>query len=816
MKNLNETTFFRYAEFKRVLIIKRKLIIVSNRLPITIQKKEGKLLLNPSIGGLATGLSSFYKDFDSIWVGWPGISTEEVIDEIETLKSKLVAEFSCYPIYLSQKEIQAYQDEFCNKSIWPLFHYFSQFTEYNNSFWEIYKRINELFCDRIAEIIESDELIWIHDYHLMLLPKLLRAKLPDPTIGFFLHIPFPSFEIFRLLPWRKEILEGLLGSDLIGFHTYDYARHFLTSVHRLLGLEVKFNQIFLLDRMLKVDSFPMGIDYEKFSKIRQKSAVQKEITNIRKKMGNLPLIFSIDRLDYTKGIPQRLEAFELFLEKHPEFIEKVKFVCVAVPSRINVDSYMALKKQVDELVGRINGKYGTIGWTPIWYLSQFLPFDMLAALYCIADVALVTPTRDGMNLIAKEYIASKTTGRGVLILSETAGAAKELGEAIQINVNNRDEIVEALEIALTMKPKEQIKHNRTMQKRLKQYNIEKWAQDYIDNLILTKNFQKEIFIKFLSFEKRKELIETYLQSDQRLILLNYEDCLISASDITKKSKPPAEITKLLKDLSKNPNTKVVLLSKRNPDTLDKWFKGLNIELIAIHGLWIKNQESPWKMIEPLDDHWKGEIRPILEQYTARTPGSLIEEEDFVLEWHYRNTDPDMGFLRARELGTLLINYAANYNLQIQEGDRNISIRNAGIKKGRAAMHWISEKDWNFILAIGSDWSDEELFNILPESAYSIRVGLNPTQAQFNVPNPSDIRLLLKDMIKQMPFKYQIKELEKQIHELTRKITHLELALRFQLDYYSKSYWQHIKSTLIERRTLLEKKLNDLSQKMEKK
>ncbi len=761
-------------------------------------------------------MSSFYKKYDSIWIGWPGIATEEIELEKEEIKAKLISEYNCYPIFLSHKELELYLDNFSNKTIWPLYHYFPQYTSYNPVSWEGYQHVNELFCESMIQILGQNELIWIHDYHLMLLPQLLRSKLKDPTIGFFLHIPFPSFELYRLLPWRKEILEGLMGADVIGFHTYEYARHFLMSVHQLLGLETKLGQIRVKNRMIKVDSFPIGINYDLFSKISKQPEVQKEISEIRRQIGDCKLIFSIDRLDYTKGIPQRLEAFNLFLERYPEFKEKVKFVCVAVPSRINVDNYMHLKKEVDELVGRINGQYGTIGWTPIWYLYQFLPFEKLAALYSVADVALVTPLRDGMNLIAKEYIAAKLKGRGVLILSETAGAAKELGEALQINVNNINEIVEALKIALTMPKKEQIKRNRMMQTRLRRYNIQRWAEDFINVLISTKDFQKEIFVKFLSFEKRKEMIEKFLSSDNKLIFLSYEGTLFPSLNTLNNTKPPKNIIKLLKEFISTFDATVVLLSEMDKDILDKWFGGLKIALIAEHGVWIKRHDSSWEMIEPLTNEWKKEIRPIFELYTDRTPGSFIEEKEFSLLWNYRKTDSELGLIRARELANLLMNFTANFNLQVLDINQVIEIRNAHISKGRAATYWLSQKEWDFILAIGSDWSDELLFAALPESAYTIRVGLETSQAQFNVPLPSDVQLLLNEMIKQMPYKYQIKQIETQIQDLSAKINHLDFILRFQLDFYSKSYWQHIKSNLTAKKETLEKELKKIFEKLKTK
>ena len=464
----------------------------------------------------------------------------------------------------------------------------------------------------------------------MLLPELIRAKLPDAKIGFFLHIPFPSFEIFRLLPWRSEILDGLLGADLIGFHTYSYVKHFLESVRRILGYEHTYGEITLSNRIVKVDTFPMGIDYEKFANAASDSKVQREIDKIRKNLGDRKIILSIDRLDYTKSIPQRLETFDLFLDKYPEFKEKITFIVVAVPSRTKVEHYRLLKKQVDELIGKINGKYGTLGWTPICYIYRSLPFHTLAALYTIADIAMITPYRDGMNLIAKEFIASKADSKGVLILSEMAGAAEELGEALIVNPNNREAIAEALREALLMTDEEQIERNKVIQQRLQRYSVKRWAMDFVDSLMQVKKLQQDLSTKRLSDEIKIKLLDVYSKSKARLILLDYDGTLVHFAEKPEKAKPTEELQKLLTSLAHNVKNEIVIISGRNRETLDKWFGHLDIGLVAEHGAWIKERSKEWETIEPLENDWKTEILPVLEVYVDRTPGSFIEEKEFSL------------------------------------------------------------------------------------------------------------------------------------------------------------------------------------------
>jgi len=723
----------------------QRLLIVSNRLPLTIQEKKGDLHIEPSVGGLATGLRSWYKSSPSIWIGWAGIGRKKIRKEKDIME-KLLSE-NCHPVPLSQPDVEAYYQGICNRTIWPLFHYFPLYAEYSEDFWQAYERVNAAFANVVAGIAKPNDIIWVHDYHLMLLPKLLRERLPKATIGFFLHIPFPSFEIFRLLPWRNQILEGLLGADLVGFHTYDYTGHFLDSVHRLLGYEVTMGQITAADRVVKADAFSMGINYEQFSSVAQDLQAQAERKRFRRKLGDCQVILSVDRLDYTKGIPQRLEAFSMFLDRNPKFLRKVILVLLVVPSRTRVEHYIQLKKQLDGLVGEINGKYGTIGWMPVWYLYRSLPFHPLAALYSLADVALVTPLRDGMNLVAKEYTATKADGKGVLILSETAGAAQELGEAIIINANNQEEIAQALAKALEMPEQEQIERNRTMQKRLRRYDVVQWANEFMDKLLYTKKLQQEMDEKTLSYEMQRKLASDFQESDKALLLLDYDGTLVPFSPKPVDAMPGDNLLRLLEKFTMNPGNEVVLISGRDKDTLESWFGGLDVGLVAEHGVWIKEKGGEWETIETLTNEWKEEVHPILDSWVNRTPGSFIEEKEFSLVWHYRKANPRLGELRARELINNLSNITANLNLQVLEGSKVVELKNTDINKGRAASKWILKDKWDFILALGDDWTDEDTFKALPSTAWSIKVRFGASAARFSLSSPSEATSLLRKMIR---------------------------------------------------------------------
>lgn len=719
-----------------------RLLIVSNRLPISISRKNGDIHLQRSVGGLATGVGSFYKSYESLWIGWPGINVQKKQDDERDRIVDVLQKEQCHPVFLSPYDIKHYYDGFCNNTLWPLLHYFNHFAEYNPKTWQVYQRVNEKFCDAVMEVVRPDDIIWVHDYHLMLLPQMLRERLPDAEIGYFHHIPFPSYEVFRHLPWRKEILSGLLGADLIGFHTYGYVRHFLSSVRRLLGYEHSFGEVRTGTRVVRTDLFPMGIDYQRFADAAGSTPVQKEIARIRQMYGKRKIILSFDRLDYTKGIPLRLEAFDALLEKKPEYRGAVSLVLVAVPSRTGVDSYQALKKQIDELVGRINGKYGTTDWTPVSYFYNFLPFDTLVAFYSAADVALVTPLRDGMNLMAKEYVATRTDGTGVLILSEMAGAAEELGEAIIVNPNDQDAVIEAIEAALAMPEKEQIERNRTMQKRLMRYDIEHWVGDFLTRLGDARAVQVERSEQIITPDIREELVADYATGEDRLLLLDYDGTLVPFAAKPQKAVPDDATRKLLEPLSRAPGNEVVVISGRDRYTLDAWFGAMDIGLIAEHGVWIKERSGEWRMSEALSDEWKAEIYPLLELYTDRTPGAFIEEKDYSLVWHYRRTEPLLGAQRAKDLKDDLLHLTSNLNVGVMEGNKVIEIKNNVVNKGRAALNWVTQRAWDFILAIGDDRTDEDLFEVLPPEAYSIKVGLAPSRARFNLVEQRDVLPLL--------------------------------------------------------------------------
>ena len=736
--------------FQQILSM-NKTIIVSNRLPLQVSINGNSFEINPSVGGLATGMKSVHADGDGIWVGWSGIPEDHLSPSLSEKINREIKKAKCLAVGLNNEDIEDYYEGFSNKALWPLFHYFMEYTNFEQQEWEAYKRVNQKFADVVLDTIEDGDTVWIHDYQLLLLPQMIKNKKPNTTIGFFLHIPFPSYEIFRTFPWRKEILKGMLGADLLGFHTYDYERHFLSSIKRILRLDVNFNLINYKDRRIKVDSFPMGIDYDKFySAATEQSGKPKEKSELYQRLQthnneNNKLILSIDRMDYTKGIPNRIKAFEYFLDKYPQYKENVRLIMLAVPSRSNVPQYKKLKRETDELVGRVNGKFSTVSWTPIWYFYRALPFSDLIDLYISSKVALITPIRDGMNLVAKEYVATRINKDGVLILSEMAGASKEMNGALLINPNSFEDFANNLDRALSMPIEEQQKRMTSLQKRVKRYNVEKWATEFLKSLEETKALKSSFLAKKLVGEYEHNFITDYSQKKNKLILLDYDGTLVGFEDNPQDAKPNAELYKLLDKISTQKNTTLVLISGRDRETFQKWFGHKNYNLVTDHGVWLY-QNNEWIALERLKTDWMDSIYPILETFVDRTPGTFIERKNFSLAWHYRIADPELAKIRTIELNTVLTSMVSNNDLSVLKGNKVIEIKSSNVNKGRATSRIILQENFDFIAVIGDDWTDEYMFEEAPEYAYTIKVGMDNTSAKYRIDNPENVLQLLAKLV----------------------------------------------------------------------
>lgn len=722
-----------------------RLILVSNRLPIQLAEKGGKVFIKQSDGGLVTALKSYFdqestKDTfqEKIWVGAADFP-EKRWERLERTDS----DFNIVPLFIEPKVYNKYYNGFCNATIWPLFHYFPSYVLYDQDSFEKYEQVNKQFADCLLEVVKPGDTVWIHDYQLFLMPGIIREKMPDVTIGFFLHIPFPSFEIFRLLhrPWKEKIIRGLLGSDLIGFHTHEYVQHFLKTVRMVLGYDHQYRVIAFENRLVKADLFPLGVDFDKFNNAAQREEVIEAKDSITKNFPDKKIIFSVDRLDYTKGVTHRLTGFERFLKSHPEWLEKIVFILVVVPSRQIISRYNERRKLIEEEVGRINGKYSTLSWQPIIYRYSQIDFDELCALYQSADVALITPLRDGMNLVAKEFVASAEQ-KGVLILSELAGAANELGEAIQVNPLDSQEVATALQQALMMPLSEQLHRLSLMQKRLSNYDVASWVHDFLHQLEIVKEQQAREERKFVTSSIRQEIIQNYRRADSRNLLLDYDGTLVPFARHPREAMPDKDLLKLLSQLGSDTKTNLTIISGRDAGILEEWFHDVPVNLVAEHGAAIKRVSQNWTVEKGIDQTWKVVLRPTLEMFVKRSPRSFIEEKNHTLAWHYRNVDPELGFVRSRELLDSLYHLIRNGQLQVIDGNKVIEIRVAGIDKGVAAKKIIDETESDFVLVVGDDKTDEDMFRSLANRALTIKVGPGHSIAQYSVTNQQEIIKLL--------------------------------------------------------------------------
>jgi len=665
--------------------------------------------------------------------------------EKESCTQKLL-DLDLFPVFLTEEDIEDYYEGFSNKIIWPLFHYFPHFVNYSEKYWASYLDVNTRFTEAIAVNIKEGDMVWVHDYQLMLVPGMLRQKFPDLSIGFFLHIPFPSYELFRSLPWRKEILDGILGSDMIGFHTFDYMRHFLSAAYRITGHEHKYGRLTIGMRQVKCDALPMGIDYDKFAYCKMSAEPAPEVQAIQESSEKVKLILSVDRLDYSKGIPGRVKAYEKFLQLYPSWHSKVTLIMVVVPSRATVQDYAELKDEIELLCGRINGQFGTFDWVPIRYFYRPFAFESLCALYKYSHVGLVTPLRDGMNLVAKEYVATKEDCKsGALVLSEMAGAAAELDDALLINPCDHTDMANAIYKALEMPAAEQELRMKRMQHLIKTNNVRHWAKQFIDSQMELHAEAQQGQTQRLNADRRAQLVDNWRKANSRLLITDYGGTLKSHTKNPAESYPDEELCQNLKALQEQTGTTVVLTTGRNIKTIHSWFGATGIDLVAEFGACIM-RNGELTNTQGVDPDWKQHLLPMLHKVAERTVGSWVEEKEYTLAWHYRTMEKHLGAHRLRDIRKQLIYLTANLNLQVVEGDCVVEIRNAEVSKGRAAKQWIEDRDWDCVIALGNDETDEDTFEAVPQNAWSIKVGRDDTKAKYNVANVSEVRGLLTDLV----------------------------------------------------------------------
>ncbi len=722
-----------------------RLLIVSNRLPVTVRLEGGEVSVSRSAGGLATAMRGPHERLESEWIGWPGDVSRMTPEQRRAIDERL-AGMRTVPVHLTSQQITRYYDGFSNGVLWPLFHYLIEKVQLDaRRDWEVYVEVNERFADVVVERYRPGDTIWIHDYQLTLVPALVRAKIPDARIGFFLHIPFPSSEVFRLLPWREQVLHGLLGADVLGFHTAAFRHNFTYSAARVLGLDPDTDHLHYEDRTVKLGVYPIGIDAEEFVRLAGEPAVDAEVAQVRASSEGQTIVLGVDRFDYTKGIPRRLLGFERLLERRPDLRKKIRFIQLAVPTREKVEAYAELRRNVNELVGRINAQYGTISGVPIHFLHRGVPPEQLVALYRAADVMLVTPLRDGMNLVAKEYVATRTDDTGALVLSEFAGAADELTQSFLVNPYDLGSIASVLERAIVASPEEKRARMRMLRKQVLTHDVHEWARHFLDDLAPDATGKPAR----VTAPPPETLAESLRAAPALELFLDYDGTLVPHAMTPELARPDPELLALLQNLSLRPRTRVHIVSGRLRGDLDDYFGAMPVALHAEHGFWSRPQGSSWKPMRDPNEalRWKDDVRTVMEDLTRRTGGAFVEEKTASLAWHYRLVDPELASARIRELRLMLVDFLRAHDLEILAGAKVVEIRCRGVNKGAVVPIVLCEAPPQAkVVAIGDDRTDEDMFEALPEGAIAIHVGRGTSRASYRLPSPIEVRALLAALV----------------------------------------------------------------------
>ena len=724
---------------------RERLLIVSNRLPLTARRVSGRWRSERSSGGLIAAMAPLMRELDGLWFGWSGESRTGEGPGLDSLIREWEAKHRYVAVEIPARISRAFYEGYANDTLWPLFHGLVSRVTFDPAFWHAYRDANERFAAAVVERLKPGDLIWVQDYQLLLVPQLIREARPDARIGFFLHIPFPASEAFRVLPQREEILRGMLGADEIAFQTHGHLHDFRRSLLQVLGLESRMDRVLPEGRSVRLEALPIGIATEEWVALSQQRDVRRRIDELRARHAGRQLIVSVDRLDYTKGIPERLKTFRRLLRGSPEWRSKVTLIQVAVPSRERVPAYAELRREVAELVGEVNGDVGTPEWQPIVYLRRSVARSELAALYGAADVCWVGPLRDGMNLVAKEFVASQRERDGILVLSEFAGAAQELGEALRINPYDEEGTASVITRALEMPPDRRRERMNAMFDRIRRDDAVAWSERFLSSLrAITAEDRRDAATERPEPDPRR-LVAAFEGAPERLLLLDYDGTLVPLTQRPADAVPDGALVDLLRRLTASPGTTVAILSGRPRSDIDRWFGDIpRLWVAAEHGALLRAPGEEWQPLRSgADTEWKGRVRPLLEQFSRSAPGSFVEEKEFSLGWHYRLADPEFGSWIANELVNTLDQMLAGTELSVLRGHKVIEVHFAWANKGEVAASLLPRSTrGRFILAIGDDRTDEDMFARLPKTAWVVRVGRGTTRARFSVRDPATARGLL--------------------------------------------------------------------------
>ncbi|ORX80015.1 hypothetical protein K493DRAFT_211498 [Basidiobolus meristosporus CBS 931.73] len=671
----------------------------------------------------------------------------------QTLKKFLWESEKLLPVFLDEKEAAGHYEGYCKTDLWPLLHYILWDSVGHGTReaqdWANYVKVNQKFADTVKEIYKPGDIIWIHDYHLILVPRMIRQAIPDAIIGFFLHSPFPSSEIFRSSPKRQEILEGMLGANQIGFQTYSYARHFISSCTRVLGLESTPTGVDYHGGYVTVGTYPIGIDVKSVEANRNSPGVIEKMKAIREMYENKKIIIGRDKMDRVTGVLQKLYAFEKFLERYPQWRNEVVLIQITTPPQRESPK---LESKVSEVISRINGTYGSLEFTPVHHFNSHIDREEFYALLRLSDIGLITSVRDGMNTTSQEYVICQKENHGPLILSEFTGTAGSLSGAILVNPWDYAGVADSINEALTMSSEDkQIKH-LLLYNHVSSHTAKFWANNFIKELrILSASGDHSAPTPFLNVDL---VVKQYQSSKKRLLLFDYDGTLTAIRKTPGAALPSPEMLDGLRKLTSDPHNIVWVISGRDQAALDEWLGGVpNLGLSAEHGCFIKypdpENKSKWiNLTEDLDLSWKNDVLAIFTYYTERTQGSFIEHKLCSLTWHYRMADPEYGSFQAKECQNHLENaVVSKLPVEILVGKKNLEVRPVSINKGEIVKRLVkATTDCDFVFCAGDDKTDEDMFRALrkaelPESAsFPVTIGSanKKTQALWHVDSPEDI------------------------------------------------------------------------------
>ncbi|KAH3659986.1 hypothetical protein OGAPHI_007191 [Ogataea philodendri] len=630
-----------------------------------------------------------------------------------------------HPVWLLRKDQERWR-KYAENVIWPIFHYMQPAPSdgrEEEQWWHDYVKFNEAYAAKIKSIYQPGDIIWIHDYYLLLLPQILRMELPQAYIGHFLHLPFPSSEYFRCLSKRKLLLDGILGANQIGFQNHSFARHFISCCARLLGYEVTPDSVHIHSSMVKIVTLPLGIDVAKFEHDAFTEHVESKVQTLKQLNGNRKIIIGRDRLDYVRGVVQKLQAFEMFLEIHPEWVGKVVLIQVSFKPFYHSSK---LDKQVNELVANINAKYGSLDYTPVQNYNMRVNRDEYLALLRVADLCLITSVRDGMNTTALEYIVCQKETKSPLILSEFSGGASILQDCVQVNPWDSVGVANSINECLLMPEDVKTEIETKLYQSVSQNTNQDWTCHFLQNLM-------EIVVKLNSkhgtpYLNKPKLLKRYNQAKHRLFLFDYDGTLTPIVRDPNAAIPSAKLTGILQELVADPKNEIWIISGRDQEFLEKWIGSQfpQIGLSAEHGCFMKKAgEKEWiNLTERYEMSWQDDAVELMKHYTERTPGSFVEKKKAAVVWHYRKADPELGMYQAAKCKAELLSRMASLDVEVMSGKANVEVRPSFVNKGEIVRRLVlnsdpfdgKKRDFNdipdFIMCLGDDTTDEDMFKVL--------------------------------------------------------------------------------------------------------